>query len=277
MRNAKVFIILIGRSNLTTYGEEGQSALGLYKKYNGRSVNGITQQVELISVKKAKGPDWQTVDSALTPSTAGQITLADGDRVGFYLVGHKQDYETHKPVKIMLDVIEKRVKAAAKVEDATDGKKSKARPIAVTIDKVCLVLCDSAARVTNTSLDNTVKTKDDPIDVKGVDESNASFKKRLQADTKQFGLETSLLADLCRRLAEEGHRPRLAGYTGAITAIGPRDVNAETGFTGGGYKDKLTVGQKTKNYDETGQKLFFVYDAEQGYMQRDKATWTDKP
>ena len=270
MRNGKVFILLISRDEPTVHGEEGRSALGLYAKYNGRVVDGVTQAVELLN---CHGKKLRTVDAALKEAKDRKIALADGDKVGFYLVGHLQSYDTNKPVKLMLELLKERVAAAPKVEDASSGKK-KQRAIEVSIDKVCLVLCASADRATSTGV---AKTKDDPLVVKKEGEAKKDYTKRLQADVKQYGLETSMLADVCRRLAEEGHRPRVAGYVGAITAVGPTDVDG-TGFTSAssGFKDKLKVGQKTANYDDTGKKLFYVYEPDRGYMEQDRATWTDK-
>jgi hypothetical protein len=272
MQNAKVFVIIIPQHSTSTTGDEGKSALGLFKKYSGRQVGQINQAVELLACPE-RGKPAQTVNQELKADKQKAIQLADGDKVGIYLVGHKQSYDTNKPAKLIVSLLEERIKAAPKVEEKV-GQKTKMRPIKVTLDKVCLVLCDSAERLTKKG---TTKSAADPIVVKGVDEKKANFKTRFDADVKAFGKETSLLAELCRRLAEDGYYPRLAGYTGAITAVGPWEIDDKTWLSKNGFfPQSLKVGQKTPGFDTSGKKLYYVYDAAKGYVQQDLASWTDK-
>ena len=274
MRAAKIFILLTPTHSTDSNAEEGRSALGLFAKYSGREVDGVTQAVELLYCSD-HGKKMQTVDGNLQPDPKKAIVLQDGDKIGIYMVGHKQDYDTNKPAKLIKTFLKERIAKAPKVVETTDEKKKKPRSIQVTLDKVCLVLCDSAERLTKTRV---TKTKDQPIVVQQANESNAAFKKRLNQDVKQYGLETSLLAELCRRLAEEGYYPRLAGYVGAITAVGPIDIDKETGLSNKGFFPKeLKVGQKTPGFDKDAAKLYFVYEPGTGYIQRDFASWTDKP
>jgi hypothetical protein len=190
-----------------------------------------------------------------------------------YLVGHVQSYDTHKPVKIIVDLLKKRIEAAGKVDDAESKRK---RPIKVELKKLCLVLCRSAFRTVGDSVD-TAKDATTPIVVKDPDETNKEFKKRLQADNKQFGQETSLLAEMCRRLAEEKLFPDMVGYTEAITAVGPDEI-VEDGLSKPGlHKHRLRVGQKTRDHDERTRKLYFVYNAaDGGYMQQSEKNWVDR-
>ena len=278
MRNAKVFIILIGQNGVQPQGEEGQCAMGLYRKYNGRSVDGVVQQVELIACTDAKGKGTKhaTFNGTLNgPGTP--ITLVDGDRVGIYLVGHYQDYREHKPAEIIEQVLEEHLDAAPKVQETVDGKQRNRR-IRVTLDKVCLVLCEVARRTVKKSTE--VRTADQPIVVREVDEKEKAYKKRVDADAKKFGAETSFLVDMCRNLADRGYRPRIAGYVGMITVAGPMD---ETNGYVTRYRDvennqlQLRVGQKTNNGDRDAAKLCFVYQPGKGYVQRDVAEWTDRP
>jgi hypothetical protein len=113
--------------------------------------------------------------------------------------------------------------------------------------------------------------------VKDPNESSGQFKKRLQADSKKFGQETSLIAEMCRRLAEKGYFPDMVGYTEAITAVGPDEIGDDDLSKPGMHKHRLRVGQKTRDHDDRTRKLYFVYNAgDGGYMQESEKNWVDR-
>jgi hypothetical protein len=215
MRTPKLLIVAIDGVQGPKEVETG--ADGLYKKYSAR--NGFNKEVQLVFL----GRSGKLVKTDLGK---GVLTLEEGDKLGIYIVAHCGDLNT---AIYQHDLV---ANIKTKVLDVKAGNAK------YTLDKVCLVVCNSAKDAT-------------PV--------------------LSEGEEGVLMVKFAMLLKNAGLQPRLAGWTGFVTLddTGKKRILSSANLKEGYASDMSKSREK--------QKMVYVYDADLGYVRKDLSSWTDKP